>query len=122
MFPITGLAKAKHLKGLKPHLVVKIKAGWTFNPKEKMFVSRKGKKFSPTPHLPKGSEVRFMTPELATSDPGSLSKAERNLARYLQILFPQGTAPKRFIMAIKEWECIEEVRLPPDISLPSPLR
>jgi hypothetical protein len=121
MFPFRGLTKAPRPKGLKPHLVVKIKAGWTFNPKQKIFVSRKGKKFSPTPHLPKGSELRFMTPELATSDPELLSGAERDLARFLQILFPQGTASKRFIMVIKEWECIEDVRLPPDISLPSPL-
>ena len=103
---------------LKPHLVVKLKRAWLFDSERRIFLSDTGKKFSPKADLPGRSRIVYMSPELANQSRDKLSKEELNLARYLQIIFPKDTKPTKYLDVIGQWECVEEVRLPPEISLP----
>ena len=103
---------------LKPHLVVKLKDAWGFDAARCIFLTATGKKFSPREDLPKQSRIVFMTPDLAKRRPETLSKEERNLAQYLQVILPKGTDAAAYIPVVNRWECVEEVKLPPEISLP----
>lgn len=102
--------------------MVKLKRGWSFDSERRVFLSGTGKKFPPKADLPKRSRIVYMSPDLANQAPGKLTKDERNLSRYLQIIFPKGTIPKKYIDVIEHWECVEKVRLPPEISLPRNLK
>ncbi len=105
-------------KGEKSHLVVKLKAGWSFNPARRLFISKDGRRLSPGRNLPKNSRIVHMTPGLARTPPEALSEDEQILARYLQVILPKGKRPSAHLAAIRKWECVEEVTLPPQISLP----
>ena len=103
---------------MKPHLVIKLKDGWVFDSTQRVFVTATGKKLSPKADLPRQSRIVYMTPDLAKQPPDALSKEERNLVKYLQVLLPKGTDPAAYLSVVNRWECVEEVRLPPEISLP----
>ena len=103
---------------VKPHLVVKLKAGYTLDRKDEKFVSSEGRSFSPGAALPKGSSVVAMVPALARVAPGKLSEHEANLARYVHIVLPKGKDPGKYLTIVQAWECVEEASLPPQISLP----
>jgi len=102
----------------KPHLVVKLKAGYMLDLKGDRFVSGEGRSFSPGRALPKGSKIVAMIPALTRVAPGKLSENEANLARYVHIILPKSKDPAEYLAAVKKWECVEEARLPPQISLP----
>jgi hypothetical protein len=103
---------------VKPHLVVKLKVGYTLDRKGKRFVSSEGYRFSPGAALPKGSAVVPMAPALARVPPDKLSQDEANLARYVQIVLPKGQNPAKYVALVRGWQCVEEVSLPPQVSLP----
>ena len=98
--------------------MVKLKKAWVFDSVRRIFLSATGNKFSPKADLPGRSRIIYMTPDLAKQPPEALSKEERNLSRYLQVILPKGTNPSDYISIVGRWECVEEVRLPPEISLP----
>ena len=118
MSPPVGYDQGRQPAGMKPHLVVKLKSGWSYDPKHRRFVEVRGKSLSPGKSLPDGARIVYMVPDLVTRSPESLTKDERDLARYLQILLPEGVDPSHYIDTVRQWECAEEVRLPPEISLP----
>ena len=103
---------------LRPHLVVKLKRGWLFDSVRRVFLSETGIKFSAKADLPGRSRIVYISPDLANQSQEKLLKDERNLSRYLQIIFPKGTNPKEYLDVIGHWKCVERVRLPPEISLP----
>jgi len=78
----------------------------------------KGEHFAARDALPKGSRILHTAPLLADADPSKLNKAERELARDLQVILPAGEAPKCHVDAIRAWPCVESAQLGPDISLP----
>ena len=59
-----------------------------------------------------------MVPNLAKADRALLSVDEANLARYVQIVFPKGTSVEPYLAVIRQWQCVEEVHRPPEVSLP----
>ena len=103
---------------VKPHLVVKLKPGYSLHPKGKAFVSREGRMFSPGEELPSGIRIVLVAPALAGKSSGALSEDERNLLSYVHIVFPKGLDPQDYVDVIRSWECVAEVRSAPKISLP----
>ena len=59
-----------------------------------------------------------MAQGLSSANPRSLSKAERNLSRYLQLILPEQEDPAIYLSRVAIWDCISEVKLPPRIILP----
>ncbi len=102
----------------KPHLVVKLKGGWLFDSDRRRFVSADGRQFSPVKDLPKRTRIVYMTPMLARKSLKSLSKEEKELVRYVQVILPKGQDPSAYLVRVREWECVADVNLPPDLSLP----
>ena len=47
-----------------------------------------------------------------------LSKPEKDLRRYMQVILPDGESPADYIKTIRAWPSVEEAWLPPEISLP----
>lgn len=118
MKPIAGYNLGRGPADIKPYLVVKLKRKWFYDLRRRMFVESSGKKFSPKEDLPKNTRIVYMTPDLAKKPMNSLLKDERDLVRYLQVILPKGINPTKYLPILKRWKCTEEVRFPPEISLP----
>jgi hypothetical protein len=116
--PVMSAGASNAPKGLRPSLDVKLAAEWRYADSRGVFVSSAGEEFSPAADLPKGTQIRYMAPQLARADRATLSADERNLASYLQIIFPKGAQLDRWLSDIARWPCVEQVQRPPEISLP----
>jgi hypothetical protein len=119
MPPVVKHPGPRRPHGIRPHLVGKLRDGWTYDSSAAVFVAADGRRFQPQAALPKGTTIVPMTPDLARSAARRLSPAERNLARYIHIILPRGRSPAVYLPRLVEWACLAEVRLPPDIDLPS---
>jgi hypothetical protein len=115
----SGLTRGVPPKGLQPHLVVKLKKEWRYKQDKGAFVDLIGKrKGSVAPRLPAGSRLVPMAPVLAEADLRELSNDELNLARFIYIMLPKGTKPKRVLKEVLDWHFVESAELPRSISLP----
>lgn len=94
----------------------KLKPGWRYDEAKRVFVDDKGVEFA-APQLPKKSRVVYKIPSLARSTPKGLSKAERDLQRYMQIILPSRSS-NELLKNIQSWPCVEEAHPTPEISLP----
>ena len=92
--------------------------GWRFDPRRRVFVSEEGERVTPREHLPKNTRIVPKVPSLATADPESLSPAERDLRRHLQVILPAGVAPEPYVEVVRAWPCAERADLGPQVSLP----
>ena len=104
--------------GVRPHIDVKLAPGWHYDQSREKFISDKGDTFTTEQELPANTSIRHTAPNLAKKKPHTLSKSERNLASYVQVIFPYGTQVKDHLPKINKWPCVLEVHLPPQISLP----
>jgi hypothetical protein len=96
----------------------KLKSGWHFETKRRAFESDSGEKFSPRGDLPEGSRIVYKVPNLAKADESKLSKHERDLRRYMQVILPEGESPAAYLRAVRAWPPVEEANVGPDVSLP----
>jgi hypothetical protein len=106
---------------LRTPVEVKLKAGWQFDAARRVFVSDRGETFAPRGELPARSKIIHKTPSLAAAarvGKAKLSDPERNLLRYLQVILPTERSPAEFVQTIRQWPCVENAALPPEISLP----
>ena len=108
---------------LEPVLVVKLEPGWRHDPREGTLRRQEGtagatEVFDPAPDLPAASRIEAMVPDLARASPESLSEPELELARYLHVFPGRGADLDELLEVIASWSCVEEVRRPPQISLP----
>lgn len=95
----------------------KLKRGWRYDEAKGVFVSGRGAHFTPAP-LPKRTRIVYKVPGLARSSPDRLSKAERDLQRYMQVIFPSSSAPENYLETLQAWPCVEEAHVAPEVSLP----
>ena len=79
------------------------------------------KRFNPFADLPKNTRIVYKVPALAKADPAKLSKSERDLRRYMQVILPKGESPADYIEAIRAWPSVEDAWVAPEISLPKAL-
>lgn len=95
----------------------KLKPGWRYNEAKGTFVSSGGDQFTPPP-LPQGTRIVYKVPSLAASSSQGLSKAERDLQMYMQVLLSPADAPKEYVKTIQAWPCVAEAHVAPEVSLP----
>lgn len=94
----------------------KLKPGWRYDEERAVFVGPKGEALAPSA-LPEGARIVYKVPSLARASPKSLSAAERDLSRYLQVILPTGGAEK-LMPVVRSWSAIEEAHTAPEIGLP----
>jgi len=95
----------------------KLKPGWRFDEKRAVFVGPKGQVLAPV-SLPKSARISYKVPSLAQSPRRSLSPAERDLSRYLQVILPTARGVEKLVPVVQSWPAIEEAHATPEISLP----
>jgi hypothetical protein len=95
----------------------KLKPGWRYDEAKGVFVDPKGVEFT-APRLPKNSRILYKIPSLARSKTKGLSKAERDLQRYMQVILPSPRSAKAVLETLQSLPSVEEVHLAPEISLP----
>ena len=93
--------------------------GWQFDEASARFLSGEGEEVFEPNGLPEGSQIVHMVPDLGTALRSQLSDAEAELARFLHILLPPGSQAAKIAPGVGKWPCLEEVRLPPEVSLPT---
>jgi hypothetical protein len=104
---------------MKPYLVLLLKPGWLYDSDRRRFTGAAEGSFSPQKgDLPPRTRIVPMVPDLVGRPQESLSEDEAVLARYYHVIFPSDTDVARFLQGIQGWLCVEEVRAPPEISLP----
>lgn len=97
---------------------LKLKPGWRFDPDGRVFVSEESERVTPSADLPKRSRIVPTVPSLASADEATLSPAERDLRRHVQIILPLGEPPDRYVDAVRAWPCVEQANVGPEVSLP----
>jgi len=95
----------------------KLKTGWRYDTVKKVFIDAKGTEFAPLP-LGNKSLIVYKVPGLAGVTPKGLSKAERDLQRYMQVILPPSRSPEELVKTVQSWPCVEEAHVAPEISLP----
>jgi hypothetical protein len=98
---------------------LKLKPGWQFDTKRRVFVSRAGEEFAPRGELPRNSRIVYKAPKLAEADETRLSKHEKDLRRYMQVILPAGESPADYVDAVRAWPPVAEAAAGPQLSLPS---
>ena len=99
----------------------KLKRDWRFVPGRRVFASASGETFAPR-GLPRNTRIVYKVPALARADEATLSKAEQDLRRYLQVILPPGESAADYVDMVRGWPAVEEAHVAPDVSLPSPPR
>jgi hypothetical protein len=102
----------------RPYLVVKLKPGWRPLPEEGGCVSARGKRISLLEGLPQGVQIEAMIPALANAPVQTLTRDERQLARYLHVVFPRADELAAYSDVLRRSPCVEAVSLPPRVALP----
>jgi hypothetical protein len=97
---------------------LKLKPKWRFDSSRRIFESESGERFTPRGDLPKNSRIVYKVPSLAEADEAKLSRHERDLRRYMQVILPPGVSPAEHVDVIRAWPSVEEAHVAPEISLP----
>ena len=105
-------------KGLARPVDFKLRSGWRYDDGEGAFHGPRGARFMPTA-LPKKTRIVYKTPTLAKADPKGLSRAERDLQRYMQVILPSSHEPGKYVPEVESWPCVEEAHPAPEVSLPT---
>ena len=74
---------------------VKLKPRYRYDPGKQVFESASGERFDPGSDLPKKTRIVYKVPALAEAETAKLSKSERDLQRYMQVILPEGASPQR---------------------------
>ncbi len=95
----------------------KLKPGWRYDEAGRIFLGARGDRFAPPP-FPMKTRIVYKVPILARAGRKGLSKAERDLQRYMQVVLPASHAPEDLVTVIESWPCVEEAHPAPEVSLP----
>ena len=97
---------------------VKLKSGFRYNSSKRGFESDSGKEFLPAGELPKNTRIVHKVPALAKAKLETLSKPEKELRQYVQVILPPGESPADYVETIRAWPGVEAAWVTPEISLP----
>ena len=98
---------------------LKLRPKWQFDTSRRVFASDSGEEFAPRGELPKNSRIVYKVPSLVDVDEARLSKSEKDLRRYMQVILPAGESPATYIEVVRAWPCVAEAHVAPEVSLPS---
>ena len=98
---------------------VKLKPRYRYDPGKRVFESASGARFDPGNDLPKKTRIVYKVPALAGMETAKLSKSERDLQRYMQVILPVGASPQDYVEIIRAWPSVEEAWVAPEVSLPN---
>jgi hypothetical protein len=98
---------------------VKLKPGWRWEAGRRVFLSHAGKEFDPRGDLPRNSRIVYKVPSLAERNETGLSKHEKDLRRYAQVILPAGESPAAYLAVVRAWPPVAEAQAAPEVSLPS---
>lgn len=115
MMPAVPLPKSAKIA--RP-VELKLKSDWRYDSKRGVFVSKSGQVFAPRKALPRNTRIVYKVPSLARAARSGLSKAERDLQRYVQVILPRSASPAGYLEAISAWPSVEDAHLAPEVSLP----
>ena len=118
MLPSMDPESKKRVK-TKPHLIIRIKKGWHFDEETHRFVSDQGQYLETKADLPARTRLEYRVPQLVRTSTNLLSKDEADLLRYINIMLPPGSNPPEYTVIVKKWACVEDLQLPPEVSLPN---
>jgi hypothetical protein len=105
---------------IAPTIEVKLGRGWRYNPDRGVFTSERGEQFVPPRQaLPRAAKIVPKVPSLARAASARLSKAERELTRFVQVVLPLRTDPAPLVAAIRRWPSVADAQPAPRVSLPS---
>jgi hypothetical protein len=107
--------------GIRTPVEVKLKPHYRYDSSKRIFASDFGARFKPSSDLPKRTRIVYKVPGLAEVDPGKLSKWEKDLRRYMQVILPEGTSPADYVEIIRAWPSVEEAWVAAEVSLPKAL-
>jgi hypothetical protein len=96
---------------------ISLKDGWSYDEAKRVFRSTSGETFIPRAELPKRARIVYKSPQHARAQ-FPPSEAQRDLARYMQIVLPAGALASDLVAAIRDWPPVADASLPPAISLP----
>ena len=105
--------------GIKTPVEVRLKPKYRYNSSRREFESDTGERFKPFRVLPKNTRIVYKIPALAAADPASLSRHERDLRRYIQVILPKGESPADYVETIRAWPSVEDAWVAPQVSLPT---
>lgn len=114
---IPAVPPPKRAKIARP-VQLSLKPGWRYDERRALFISSSGETFMPQ-GLPRRSRVVYTVPSLARAARKRLSRAERDLQRYMQVIFPLSRRPEDQLEAVRAWPCVEHADVAPEISLPT---
>jgi hypothetical protein len=97
---------------------VKLKPRYRYDSSKRVFESASGVRFNPGNDLPRKTRIVYKVPALAGMDVAKLSKWEKDLRRYMQVILPEGASPLDYVEIIRAWPSVEEAWVAPEVSLP----
>jgi hypothetical protein len=115
MAPHTPVPKGAKI--LRP-VELRLKPGWRYDERNARFVADDGEQCAPGEDLPKGSRIALKLPALARPGRAALSKPEKELLRFVQVLLPARFSAADYVDRISSWPCVAEVRVAPAVGLP----
>lgn len=104
---------------IRRSLTCRLKKSWSLDDKRQLFIGPKGAEFQGSERLPPNSTVTASVPNLGQQPKAKLSAAEKELARYIQIILPENVEPKKVLDEVAQWPCFESVMASPQAELPS---
>ena len=108
-------SRKRKLHSDRPHLVLRLRRGWTYDSGLRCFCLEDHDPFRPGADLPKYTRIAFQVPAMARKR--KRTAAEQELARSIQIVPPKGVRPERLLKRVQSWPCVEEAWVAPT---PSP--
>lgn len=116
MMPVVPVPKTA---GIKIPVEVKLKRQFKYDPSRRVFESDSGERFQPSGDLPKNTRIVHKVPALATANPAKLSKSEKDLRLFMQVILPAGESAADYVEAIRAWPSVEDAWVGPEASLPN---
>src|SRR4029453_8020766 len=89
--------------GIKRPVEVKLKPKYRYDASRRVFESDSGERFKPSGDLPRNTRIVHKVPALAAADAAKLSKHEKDLRRYMQVILPEGESATDYVEAIRKW-------------------
>ncbi len=103
-------SKRKSVSG-RPYLVLRLREGWSYEPRSRRFVKDNRDSFNARADLPKYTRIKYQVPAMARKR--KRTSAEDELARTIQIVTPKSVPPERLLKRLQSWPCTDKVRVAP---------